>query len=483
MSKETISSHDVARLTRERETADQEYNRKLSDLDAAIQKPPELPHHPPTFDEFQVSPINEKWQLVEPDGPDLGTGWRGRLNRLVWRLVGPLLERQQSFNAALVDHVNRNVVPAREGPKATASLIALVGGQLEALETFESRLIQYLQQITPYVDTKDRFMVVRTRAVAGVLDGVASTLSKHWESNVVREQRFVQHVEELRTTVGHVQHGLLAVRRELKRLASGGDDAPRRNRSGDASTARVEAAVDAYTYVGFENLFRGAQEEIRGRLVDYVPLFEGASDVLDVGCGRGEFLDLLQERGIGARGVDLNSEMVEESRSRGLEATVGDAVGYLRGLEDGSLGGLFAAQVVEHLEPAYLIRFLEMAFRKLRPGSTIVLETINPSCWFAFFDGYIRDITHIRPLHPDTLKYLLAAAGFQRTSVRYSAPYPEHAKLQHVAASASGNSEATAGRLSAAIDVLNENADKLNNLLFTHMDYAAIGERVQGSSD
>lgn len=477
MSKDPLSSHEVARLTRERETADREYNRTLSDLDAAIQTPPELPHPPPPFDDFQVSPINEGWQLVAPNGPDLGTGWRGQLNRLVWRLVGPLLERQQSFNAALVDHVNRNVAPAREGPKATASLIALVGGQLEALETFESRLIQYLQQITPYVDTKDRCMGVRSRAVAGVMDGVASSLRKRWESNVVREQRFVQHVEELRTTVGHVQHGLLAVRRELERLASGGDDAPRQDRSGAASTARVEAAVEAYTYVGFENLFRGTQEEIRGRLVDYVPLFEGASDVLDIGCGRGEFLDLLQELGIEARGVDINPEMAEECRSRGLEATVGDAVEHLRGLEDESLGGLFAAQVVEHLEPAYLVRLLEVAFRKLRPGSTVVLETINPSCWFAFFDGYIRDITHVRPLHPDTLKYLLAAAGFQRTSVRYSAPYPEHAKLQHVAAPSSGHGAAAPGRLSGAIDVLNENADKLNTLLFTHMDYAAIGER------
>ena len=132
--------------------------------------------------------------------------------------------------------------------------------------------------------------------------------------------------------------------------------------------------------------------------------------------------------------------------------------------------------MVEHLQPDYLVRLLNVAGRKMRPGATIVLETINPGCWFAFFDAYIRDITHVRPLHPDTLKYLLAAAGFQRTSVRYSAPYPEHGKLQHVAAG--GNVSSPGGRLADAIDVLNENADKLNGLLFTHMDYAAIGERV-----
>ena len=107
-----------------------------------------------------------------------------------------------------------------------------------------------------------------------------------------------------------------------------------------------------------------------------------------------------------------------------------------------------------------------------------MLETINPACWFAFFDGYIRDITHVRPLHPDTLKYLMAAGGFQRTSIRYSAPYPEHAKLQHVALGALPAGDAPSNGLHAAGEVLNENVDKLNGLLFTHMDYAAIGERV-----
>ncbi len=146
----------------------------------------------------------------------------------------------------------------------------------------------------------------------------------------------------------------------------------------------------------------------------YVPLFEGASDVLDVGCGRGEFLDLLRENGITARGVDLNDEMAAVSRERGLDATAGDALdAILQAQPDGSLGGLFAAQVVEHLEPDYLMRFLDAAYHKLRPGSKIVLETINPACWFAFFSSYIRDITHVRPLHPDTLQYLLRASGFQ----------------------------------------------------------------------
>ncbi len=91
---------------------------------------------------------------------------------------------------------------------------------------------------------------------------------------------------------------------------------------------------------------------------------------------------------------------------------------YLSNIEDRSLGGLFASQVVEHLTPDYLLQFLEMAYHKLRPGASIVLETINPACWSAFFDAYLRDITHVQPLHPETLKYLLTATGYGSIDIR-----------------------------------------------------------------
>ena len=165
--------------------------------------------------------------------------------------------------------------------------------------------------------------------------------------------------------------------------------------------------------------------------------------------------------------------MVEVCRARGLDVDEGDALGYLRALADGSLGGLFAAQVVEHLEPSYLMRVLDAAYHKLRPGSPIVLETINPACWFAFFESYIRDLTHVRPLHPDTLKYLLTASGFQRVEIRFRAPYPERDKLQPIALAADASPAAA-----AAADTLNANVERLNRLLFTHLDYAAVAVRL-----
>ena len=164
--------------------------------------------------------------------------------------------------------------------------------------------------------------------------------------------------------------------------------------------------------------------------------------------------------------------MAEACRARGLDVTEADAVGYLSTIEDGSLGGIFSAQVVEHLAPAYLLRFLELSFHKLRPGGRLVLETLNPACWVAFFDSYIRDITHVWPLHPDTLKYLVVASGFSSASVEFRSPVPEHDKLQAFAAPSNETP------LVDLAEAFNANVEKLNARMFTYLDYAVIGDKA-----
>ena len=225
--------------------------------------------------------------------------------------------------------------------------------------------------------------------------------------------------------------------------------------------------------MGFENLFRGSTDEIRARLQDYAPLFDGAADVLDIGCGRGEFLDILAARGIRGRGIDLNHEMVEECRARGLDVSEADALTFLRAQADESLGGLIAAQVVEHFEPPYLLELLDHTHRVLRPGSTMILETINVACWLAFFESYLRDITHARALHPDTLKYLVTASGFVDAEVRFRVPVAPANRLQPAPRAAKGGGDA----LDALTETFDDNIERLNRLLFTALDYAVVARR------
>jgi O-antigen chain-terminating methyltransferase len=171
--------------------------------------------------------------------------------------------------------------------------------------------------------------------------------------------------------------------------------------------------------------------------------------------------------------------MVAVARTRGLDAQHADGLTHLASLPDDSLGGVIATQVVEHLEPSYLIRLLETASHKLQAGAPIVLETINTACWLAFFSSYLRDFTHVRPMHPETLQYLLRAAGFTRVDIRYSAPVPDHMKMKTIdlPADVLGSSDVTAVALAQVAHTVNANAVILNNLMFTHLDYAAVGYR------
>jgi SAM-dependent methyltransferase len=172
-------------------------------------------------------------------------------------------------------------------------------------------------------------------------------------------------------------------------------------------------------YVGFEDFFRGREEAIRERQRAYLPLLEGHDPVLDIGCGRGELLELLRDSGIDAIGVDLDPAMVEHCRAKGLQRVeVGDAAGYLEGLPDGSLGAVFAAQLIEHLPYSELLRFLRNAVAKLVPGGVAILETVNPHAPQALKHFWI-DPTHQHPLFPETVLALCRLTGFSSAYVWY----------------------------------------------------------------
>jgi SAM-dependent methyltransferase len=403
----------------------------------------------PPPDRSQLERLNTLYRII--DREPAGGGLKARIASSARRLLGRVLSRQQEFNAAVVNHINRNMALGLEAHHASVSTIEWMAGTIDG-----------------YRDARDE-------------------IQRHFEALLARERRndtavralAAQH-DELRSALGVVQQAAHSLKREVERLATVDAKSQIPNSTSQesnpesriASSGSQFADEDSHKYVGFEDQFRGSPDEIRRRVEEYLPIFEKTGDVLDMGCGRGEFLELLRDRGVRARGIDINPAMVEVCRGKGLQVETGDALAYVRGLPDSSLGGLFAAQVVEHLEPRYLMRLLDAAFDKLRPGAPIVLETINPACWFAFFESYIRDLTHVRPVHPDTLKYLLIATGFQRVEISYRAPYPEADKLQALA-----HGRAAPTSLNDMIETLNANVEKINRLLFTYLDYAAVGRR------
>jgi O-antigen chain-terminating methyltransferase len=374
--------------------------------------------------------------LCTPFEPTARGGLGGRLDARIQAAVAPALARQQEFNSALVQALNGYL-------DETARLHARLKDVIAAL-------LRYLQRVLPVMDARDR---------------MASALS------TTRAELVLEAFDRRQESLGRRVDGLLALRdrlevvgeelRALRGTLGAGSPAPA------VAQAAVRAAEDS-SYTAFENRFRGSRDEIRERLACNLPLFEGLAPVVDLGCGRGEFLELLREKGIAARGVEASAHAARECRARGLDVTEGDLLAFLRGLGDGAVGGVFAAQVVEHLPPRVLEALLREAHRVLRPGGLLLLETVNPRSVLAFLEVYNRDLTHERPLHPDTLSFLAAAAGFGEVRVEFRAPVDPAAQLQPVPGQ---------GLPERAAQAMAENLARLNGLLYGPQEYALLARR------
>ena len=184
----------------------------------------------------------------------------------------------------------------------------------------------------------------------------------------------------------------------------------------------VAARFDSM-YFAFEERFRGTREDIRQRVAYYLPILrqsvvgkKGAS-VLDVGCGRGEWLELLRDEKINARGVDINEQMAQECVERGLDVKVEDAIAYLRKLPDNALGAVTGFHIIEHVPLDTLLELFEQAQRVVQPGGVVIFETPNPENVIVGACNFYMDPTHQRPLPPALTQFLLEASGFAGVEV------------------------------------------------------------------
>ena len=168
-------------------------------------------------------------------------------------------------------------------------------------------------------------------------------------------------------------------------------------------------------YTEFENEFRGNYVEIKKRLSKYLPIIKGLKApilVLDCGCGRGEWLDLLEENGIRAVGVDINEHVVKTLKQRGFEVYESDINAFLKDKKE-IFSAVTAFQVIEHLPLEYILTFLKLSYEALKFGGVIILETPNPKNITVGACNFYTDLTHIKPIPPRTSKFLLEFTGFK----------------------------------------------------------------------
>jgi glycosyltransferase involved in cell wall biosynthesis/2-polyprenyl-3-methyl-5-hydroxy-6-metoxy-1,4-benzoquinol methylase len=231
---------------------------------------------------------------------------------------------------------------------------------------------------------------------------------REWEALVVDALTHFEEVEQER--VRALERELAETQDRLERLVGQLYAQP---------YADPEAGRSGSTYASFEDVFRGTEDRVKELLRPYVSLVAPHAPVLDVGCGRGEFLDLLRDAGAEAVGVDIDEGMVERARAKGHEVELGDALDYLERQPAGRFGAIFAAQVIEHLPYDAFLRFLRLARGQLPPGGLLIAETINPHSIQAF-KTFWTDPTHEAPIFPEVAVALALIEGYESAEAIYA---------------------------------------------------------------
>ena len=286
-----------------------------------------------------------------------------------------------------------------------------LNGEIRTLRTISELQAAYSHRLTVQEQSFRELMRAQHQDFEGALErGALDVQRRLWED-----------LKKVREEFERVIHNELRVTRQ--RYATQVGAAP--------AAAGEELPID---WLAFANRFRGSEERIRGQQQRYVQRFAGTKgEILDIGCGRGEFLEAAREAGLQARGIDLSTESVEVCRAKGLDAECADLFAYLEAQADRSVAGVYCSQVVEHLTPSAVARFVDVLGRKLRTGALVAIETPNPECLAIFASHYYIDPTHTRPVPAVLLHYYLEEAGLGAIEIEYLEPavdsMPELAEL------------------------------------------------------
>jgi 2-polyprenyl-3-methyl-5-hydroxy-6-metoxy-1,4-benzoquinol methylase len=261
------------------------------------------------------------------------------------------------------------------------------------------------------------------------------------------QKRLWADLQKMRTEIESIIHSELRLVRQRAQIAT--TVAPA------AETAPAPAAAPLnFDYSRFAERFRGSEEYVTAGQQFYLPYFQGCQRVLDIGCGRGEFLKMMRDAGVPARGVEMSAESVAVCRAQGLEAEIADAYPYLAGLPEGSLDGIFCSQVVEHLPPERLPELIRLCARSLAPGGVIAIETPNPECLAIFATHFYLDPTHTRPVPHPLLIFYLEEFGMGDIEVRRLSPAKD------------------------SMASLNSLPEDFRDAFFGALDYAVIGRKL-----
>jgi SAM-dependent methyltransferase len=343
-----------------------------------------------------------------------------------------------------------------------------IESQFESRRTTESRLTDVTQALNALRDKLDSEVASRAAALGSLntrLDSEIANRETFSRDTNTRSESIAAEMRETEVRLLHLRAEVINQNRRIsilleesrKRLPEPFNETQLLNMA-----AEEKHALDAM-YVSFEDRFRGTRAEIKESFRIYLPYLKGRTigtkqmPVVDIGCGRGEWLELLRENELEARGVDLNHLLLTQCKEMGLEVIEDDAMRYLRNLSDSSVGAVTGFHIIEHLPIDILVKVIDETVRVLKPGGIAIFETPNPGNVLVGTHNFYLDFTHRNPLPSQTVQFLLEARGLCDVQILDLHPYPKSLQLK---------------------DDGTEVTKRFNEYFYGAQDYAVIGRRI-----
>lgn len=419
-----------------------------------------------------------------------GGGLKGKAFDLANKLLKPLRAlqmywwtRQVDYNATVVRALNRFMDPVAEAllkqnhinhhiarlltnfdAKKIVDLINYLDRKDEGLRLGLRRLEDWYKDLESGIDDlKEEIREAHTE-----IPSIRKAVKENFHHHRLEDQELHDRIDLLEWNVKYFRQRLDEILLEVGKVKT---PAAKRKR---IERAREDLKGDDYHV--FEGKFRGAEPMIRQRLQPYREFFQDCSSVLDIGCGRGEFLEIMAEANIPSTGLDIKKRMVEVCREKGLKAEQGDLFEYLGGLEAGSLDGIFCSQVVEHLTGDEIIDFLDLAHRVLSNKGRLAIETQNASSVYSLARNFTMDITHETPLHPEALYHILEDRGYA-VELRYLHPVEGRYRLKMLEIA---ETEDDSDERKGLAEQMNKNLKLLDDFLFGFQDFAILAHKPEG---
>lgn len=422
---------------------------------------PELDEH---FRELEtMGDISMHDYVVRSDKPLIGPllAWvrRNLTSHLKEPYVDPIIDRQVHVNRRLVWDIKAVYARLRE-------MMAYVERRLSELVEMTRLSEQRLQAEQARVAALEARVAQLSAELAETRAQTATEERAQYQLQM-RQEMLAEQLANLQQVLEEspdlVKRDVAAVRAALQTLSPEAWDRLQSIRDALGSSGAMGKGFNYFVHA--DAMGGGAREMLRGVYGPLVSKFCDAPEVVDLGCGKGAFLELLREAGIPAYGVDLDEDSVLYCRKIGLDVRQEDVMAHLVSLPDKSVGGIFAAHLIEHLPRPVFWEFLRLCYQKLLYGGPLVLVTPNAAALSIFCFSFYKDLTHERPLHPEAVEFALTTHGFRRVETSTISPLPDVFKLSPLDLATVADEAQRQW-----MDAINRNIAKLNETVFGDLD-------------